>query len=101
MAAATWTFDGHPRKFREIISRRKKKKGVFVTGCYNSAPNSVVTEGRGEGGGVCVLNACCVWLVVRKADGASTRQTATQPARHSMHPPTHATPAPLTLHIKP
>lgn len=27
MAAAVWNFDGHPRKFREIISRRKKKKG--------------------------------------------------------------------------
>lgn len=27
MAEATWTFDGHPRKFREILSRRKKKKG--------------------------------------------------------------------------
>ena len=27
MAEAYWMFDGHPRKFREIISRRKKKKG--------------------------------------------------------------------------
>lgn len=27
MAAAYWMFDGHPRKFREILSRRKKKKG--------------------------------------------------------------------------
>eukprot|EP00879_Flechtneria_rotunda_P012292 GHRR01012838.1.p1 GENE.GHRR01012838.1~~GHRR01012838.1.p1 ORF type:complete len:428 (+),score=174.32 GHRR01012838.1:930-2213(+) len=26
MAEATWVFDGHPRKFREILSRRKKKK---------------------------------------------------------------------------
>ena len=26
-AAAVWTFDGHPRRFREIVSRRKKKKG--------------------------------------------------------------------------
>jgi len=26
MAAAFWNFDGHPRKFREIVSRRKKKK---------------------------------------------------------------------------
>jgi len=28
MAAAVWNFDGHPRRFREILSRRKKKKGV-------------------------------------------------------------------------
>jgi hypothetical protein len=27
MAEAYWMFDGHPRKFREIVSRRKKKKG--------------------------------------------------------------------------
>jgi hypothetical protein len=27
MAAAVWNFDGHPRRFREIVSRRKKKKG--------------------------------------------------------------------------
>jgi hypothetical protein len=27
MAAAVWNFDGHPRRFREILSRRKKKKG--------------------------------------------------------------------------
>jgi hypothetical protein len=27
MAEAYWMFDGHPRKFREILSRRKKKKG--------------------------------------------------------------------------
>lgn len=27
MNEAYWMFDGHPRKFREIISRRKKKKG--------------------------------------------------------------------------
>uniref|UniRef100_A0A383W2Z9 Elongation factor 3 n=1 Tax=Tetradesmus obliquus TaxID=3088 RepID=A0A383W2Z9_TETOB len=26
MAEAYWMFDGHPRKFREIVSRRKKKK---------------------------------------------------------------------------
>jgi hypothetical protein len=30
MAAATWNFDGHPRRFREILSRRKKKKGVCM-----------------------------------------------------------------------
>jgi len=29
MAEATWVFDGHPRKFREIVSRRKKKKGEW------------------------------------------------------------------------
>jgi hypothetical protein len=27
MAEAYWMYDGHPRKFREILSRRKKKKG--------------------------------------------------------------------------
>jgi hypothetical protein len=42
MAAAVWNFDGHPRRFREILSRRKKKKGEWLS-CHLSAPSSFMS----------------------------------------------------------
>lgn len=38
MNEAYWMFDGHPRKFREIISRRKKKKGERLHCWHDMTP---------------------------------------------------------------
>lgn len=43
MAAAVWNFDGHPRRFREILSRRKKKKGERLS-FHLSASTVIVSQ---------------------------------------------------------
>jgi hypothetical protein len=46
MAAAVWNFDGHPRRFREILSRRKKKKGVNLRGFVAAAFASTLLSSK-------------------------------------------------------